>query len=126
MNYSLSTTTPPAMPALGKGLKCIKLLASQVSPDMREAIVPMLFSPLAAYITHTRFRYPDDTWKELSGMLGHLIAYSGTGKGQLTTAVKAIMRKFVTHDEAEKGGQSAPSHRDGVWHLQRTGRHRGW
>ena len=35
------------MPPLGKGLEYIKLLASQVSPDMREAVVPMLFPHLA-------------------------------------------------------------------------------
>lgn len=101
MKYDLSSPTSPSMPALGKGLKCIKLLASQVSPDMQEAIVPLFFPPLGAYISNVRFRYPDDSWKELCGLLGHLVAPSGTGKGQLTTSVRAIMRQFSTHDEAE-------------------------
>ena len=50
MNYNISTTTPPAMPNLGKGTECIKLLLTQASKDMHEPFVPMLF-PLLARIS---------------------------------------------------------------------------
>ena len=89
------------MPNLGKGTECIKLIVSQVSQDMREAIVPVLFPALGAYVSGAEFMYPDQTWKETCGMLAHLTGYSGVGKGQLSFCVEAIMRKFRAHDEAE-------------------------
>ena len=99
--YDISTPSAPAMPYLGKGTECIKKLASQVSPDMREAIVPMLFPALASYVSGTKFLYPDKTWKELCGQMAHLIADSGMGKGQLSSCVEAIMRRARKHDEVE-------------------------
>ncbi len=99
--YDITTSTAPKMPALGKGTECIQILASQISPDMREAIIPMLFPSLASYVTGTQFQYPDLTWKEPCGMMAHLIADSGMGKGQLTTCIEAIMRKSRRHDEEE-------------------------
>ena len=47
MKYEISKATAPAMPTLGKGTECIKLLLSQTSKDMHEPLVPML-SPLLA------------------------------------------------------------------------------
>lgn len=99
--YEITSTTAPKMPSLGKGTECIQLLASQISPDMREAIVPMLFPTLASYVSGTEFQYPDNTWKEVCGMMTHLIADSGMGKGQLTNCIEAIMRKSRKHDEEE-------------------------
>lgn len=101
MKYDISQPTSPSMPSLGKGLECIKLLASQVSPDMRESIVPMLLPALAAYMSNSEFQYSDLTWKEPSGMMAHLVGDSGIGKGQLTGCIEAIMRKFRKHDEDE-------------------------
>ena len=101
MNYDITKKTAPEMPQLGNGLDCIKLIASQVSPDMREAIIPMIFPALGAHVSGTEFMYPDLTWKELCGMLAHLVADSGMGKGQLTAVVEAIMRSFRKHDETE-------------------------
>ena len=46
MKYDITKQASPMMPYLGKGTECIKLLVSQISPDMREVIVPMLFSAL--------------------------------------------------------------------------------
>lgn len=94
-------TSQPMMPNLGKGTECIKLLVSQISPDMREAIVPMLFPGLGAYVTGTEFQYVSNKWYEPSGMMAHLVAVSGMGKGQLTDCIETMMRKFRQHDEAE-------------------------
>ena len=87
-------TSQPMMPNLGKGTECIKLLVSQISPDMREAIVPMLFPGLGAYVTGTEFQYVSNKWYEPSGMMAHLVAVSGMGKGQLTDCIETMMRKF--------------------------------
>ena len=99
--YDITKPTAPKMPNLGKGVECIKLLVSQISPDMREAIVPMLFPALGAYVSGSEFQYPDLTWKEMCGQMAHLIAESGMGKGQLTYCIEAIMRKCRQHDEEE-------------------------
>jgi hypothetical protein len=99
--YDITKASAPKMPNLGKGVECIKLLASQISPDMREAIVPMLFPALGAYVSGSEFQYPDLTWKEICGQMAHLIADSGMGKGQLTVCIETIMRKFRQHDDDE-------------------------
>ena len=77
MKYDISKSTAPKMPALGKGTECIKLLLTQVSKDMHEPLVPMLFSVLGAHVSGSEFQYPDLSWKELCGMLANLVADSG-------------------------------------------------
>ena len=67
--YDISKSTAPAMPRLGKGTECVRLLLSQVSKDMHEPMVPMLFPILGAQISEAKFRYPDLIWKELFGMM---------------------------------------------------------
>ena len=99
--YDITKPAAPKMPNLGKGTECIKLIASQISPDMREAIVPMLFPALGAYVSGSEFQYADLSWKEICGQMAHLVAESGMGKGQLTVCIEAIMRKFRQHDEEE-------------------------
>ena len=101
MIYDITKKSAPKMPNLGKGLECIKLIASQISPDMREAIVPMVFPALGAYVSGSEFQYADLTWKEICGQMAHLIADSGMGKGQLTACIETIMRKRRQHDEEE-------------------------
>lgn len=101
MKYDITKPTAPKMPTLGKGCECIKILVSQVSKDMSEALVPMVFPALGAYISGCQFLYPDQTWKELCGLLAHLVGESGIGKGQLSHVVEAIMRRFRAHDELE-------------------------
>ena len=44
MKYKISKATAPAMPFLGKGTECVKLLLTQASKVMHEPLVPM-FSP---------------------------------------------------------------------------------
>ena len=84
MKYNISNATAPAMPTLGKGTECIKLLLSQVSEIMHAPLVPMFFPSLGAHISGTEFQYPDNSWKEPTGMM----------KGQLTPLVEAICRDF--------------------------------
>ena len=101
MTYDISKATAPAMPTLGKGTECIKLLLSQVSEIMHEPLVPMFFPSLGAHISGTEFQYPDNSWKEPTGMMANLVAKSGDNKGQLSNLVEAICRDFRLHDEAE-------------------------
>ena len=101
MTYDITTKTAPAMPKLGKGLDFVKLVLSQISPDMREPIAPTLFDAAAAHISATEFFYPDQSWKELCGMIGALSAGSAGGKGQLQGYVEAMMRFARKHDEVE-------------------------
>ena len=101
MRYDISKATAPAMPNLGKGTECIRLLLSQTSKDMHEPLVPMLFPVLGAHISGTEFQYPDLTWKEPTGMMANLVGDSGCNKGQLSNLVEAICRDFRQHDEQE-------------------------
>ena len=102
MRYDISKKTAPAMPNLGKGTECIKLLLSQASKEMHEPLVPMFFPILGAHISGAEFQYPDNSWKEPTGMMANLVAHSGDNKGQLSTLAKAICRDFRQHDEAEE------------------------
>ena len=80
MRYDITKPTVPAMPFLGKGTECIRLLLSQASKDMYEPLVPMLFPVLGAHISGTEFQYPDRSWKEPTGMMANLVAHSGNNK----------------------------------------------
>ena len=51
MKYDISKPTAPAMPNLGKGTECIKLLLSQVSKDTHKPFVSMFFHILGAHIS---------------------------------------------------------------------------
>ena len=83
MIYDISKATAPAMPYLGKGTECIKLLLSQSSKDMREPLVPMLFPILGAHISDAKFQYPDLTWKETCGMMANLVGDSGCNRDRI-------------------------------------------
>ena len=101
MKYDITKKSAPAMPNLGKGTECIKLLLSQISKDMHEPLVPMLFPVLGAHISGAEFQYPDRSWKETCGMMANLVAETGGNKGQLSTLVEAICRDFREHDDGE-------------------------
>ena len=101
MKYDISKNSAPKMPNLGRGTECIKILLSQVSKDVQEPIVPMLFPIFGAHISGAEFQYPDLTWKEPCGMMAHLVAESGGNKGQLSYLVEALCRDFRQHDETE-------------------------
>ena len=68
MKYDISKATAPAMPNLGKGTECIKLLLSQASKVMHEPFVPVLFPSLGAHISGAEFQYPDRNWKRYSSI----------------------------------------------------------
>ena len=55
MKYDITKKSAPAMPNLGKGTECIKLLLSQTSKDMHEPLVPMLFPVLLANSAVVKF-----------------------------------------------------------------------
>ena len=97
MKYEISKATAPAMPNLGKGTECVKLLLSQASKVMYEPLVPMFFPIFGAHIFGAEFQYPDFSWKEPTGMMANLVAKSGDNKGQLTTLAKAICRDSPRH-----------------------------
>ena len=101
MRYDISKATAPAMPKLGKGTECIKILLSQASKDMYEPLVPMFFPVLGAHVSGSEFQYPDLTWKELCGQMAHLVADSGNNKAQLGNLVEAMCRDFRQHDAGE-------------------------
>ncbi len=65
MTYDITKPVAPKMPHLGRGTECIQILLSQVSKDMQEPLVPMLFPILGAHVSGAEFQYPDLTWKEL-------------------------------------------------------------
>ena len=102
MRYDISSNTAPAMPNLGRGTECIKLLLSQASAEMHEPFVPMFFPIFGAHISDTEFQYPDNSWKEPTGMMANLVAHSGDNKGQLTNLAVAICRDFSKHDEEQE------------------------
>ena len=102
MRYDISKPSAPKMPTLGKGTECIKILLSQVSENMQEPMVPMFFPILGAHISRTEFQYPDNSWKEPTGMMTNLVAHSGDNKGQFKDLVEAICRDFRQHDKAEE------------------------
>lgn len=101
MKYDITKSSAPKMPALGNGTECIRLLLTQVSKDMYEPLVPMLFPILGAHVSGAEFQHPSNVWMEMCGMMANLVADSGCNKGQLNGLVEAICRDFRTHDEAE-------------------------
>ena len=101
MKYDISKSTAQAMPRLGTGTELVKLLLTQVSKDMREPIVPMIFPVLGAHLSGVEFQYPDLSWKEPCGMMANLVAESGGNKGQLSNLVEALCRDFRSHDDEE-------------------------
>ena len=74
MKYEISKATAPAMPNLGKGTECVKLLLSQASKVMHEPLVPMFFPVLGAHMSGTEFQYPDNIWKESCGIMAGVSA----------------------------------------------------
>ena len=73
LKYDITKNAAPKMPKLGKGTECVQLLLSQVSKDMHEPLVPMLFPILGAQVSGTEFQYPDLSWKESCGMMANLV-----------------------------------------------------
>ena len=98
MTYDIFSVTKPAMPKVPKTAKIIDLVLKNVSSDMREPLVPLLFPLLGSRISDTKFLYPDNTYKELCGQMAHLVADSGANKGQFGTLVEALNGDLRAHD----------------------------
>ena len=98
MSYDLFSLKAPMMPTVPKTAKIIDLLTKNVSNDMREPIVPLLFPLLSSRISNAKFLYADNTFKELCGEMAHLVADSGANKGQFGTLVEALNGDLRTHD----------------------------
>lgn len=101
MKYDISKKVAPAMPPLGKGTECIKLLLSQTSKDMHQSLLPMLFPVLGTKISQAEFQYPSGQWFEMCGQQAALIADSAGNKGQLGLLVEACNRDFRESDAEE-------------------------
>ena len=63
MRYDISKQTAPAMPNLGKGTECIKILLSQASKGIQEPLVPMFFPVLGAHISVRKKSHSLLVWK---------------------------------------------------------------
>ena len=55
MRYDISKFSAPAIPKLGKGTECIKILLKMASNDMHKPLVPMFFPILFAQISDAYF-----------------------------------------------------------------------
>ena len=51
MRYDISKSIAPAMPNLGKGAECIKILLSQASKSMQKPHFSLLFPVFGAHIS---------------------------------------------------------------------------
>ena len=101
MKYDITKPTAPAMPTLGKGTECFKLLLSQTSSDMNAPLLPMLSPVLGTKISQTEWQYPSGQWLEMCGQQAVLIADSAGNKGQLGLLVEACNRDFRQNDAEE-------------------------
>ena len=101
MKYDITKPVAPAMPSLGKGTECFKLLLSQTSFDMHAPLLPMLPPVLGTKISNAEFQYPSGQWFEMCGQQAALIADSAGNKGQLGLLVEACNRDFREQDAEE-------------------------
>ena len=81
MIYDVFSSTAPAMPKPAKGTECIRLLLSQVTKGIQKPMIPMFFLSFGAHISVAEFQYPDNSWKDLTGIMGNLEEKSGDNKG---------------------------------------------
>ena len=49
---------------------------------MHKPLVPMFFPVLDAHMSDAELQYPDNSWKELTGIMAYLMSKSGDHKGQ--------------------------------------------
>ena len=100
MRYDITKSIRPKMPRLGKGLEVVKLLLSQTSKNMHEALAPTIFPSLGAHSNGCEFMYPSGVWMEPCGLMTHLCAEFSGNKGQLGLLAEANCRDFRAHDDA--------------------------
>ena len=143
MKYNISKSTPPGMPNLVRGTKCVLFLLSKVPKDMHLPIVPILFSLLESHASGAKFMRPNQKWEEICGMMGNLMADRRRRKGQtvmtggsplprLPTARGGVHEAGCTHPVPQhaQGGDDQPCVRRlpqdrQVVHLTRGKAHSG-
>ena len=102
MKYDISSQKAPAMPNLGTGTECIKMLLSQASKDMHEPLVPMFFPILGAHMSGAEFRSQDSCiWHRYQPNTTSYQAKPHAYQPDKTTTGMFIKRmlslKYVTH-----------------------------
>ena len=110
MEYDISKSTPPGMPNLGRGTKCVLFWVAKVPKDMHLPIVPILFSLMESHASGAKFMRPDQKWKEMCGMMGNLMADRRRRKGQTVMTGGSPLPRLPT---ARGGG----AHEAGCTHL---------
>ena len=55
MKYEIRKATAPAMPKLGKGTKCIKILLLKASKSMQKPLISMFFLVICAHMGNKNF-----------------------------------------------------------------------
>ncbi len=71
------------MQYLGKGTKCIKILLSQASKDMRKPLFRCFFPILSVHISGAEYQYPDLILKEPCGKMANRMSESGVSQDDL-------------------------------------------
>jgi len=72
------------MPALGNGTETIKILLSQVSKDMHEPLVLMIFPSFGAHLSGVEFQYSDLKMGGDMSQIGVRMAKNDGNKGLLS------------------------------------------
>ena len=110
MEYNISKSTPPGMPNLVRGTKCVLFLLSKVSKDMHQSIVPILFSLLESHASGAKFMRPDQKWKEMCGMMGNLAADRRRRKGPTVRTGGSHLPRLppARRGGAHEGGRTHP------------------
>ena len=83
------------MPRLGKGTEWVLLLLSQVSKDMHQSLVSILFPILGAHVSGAEFMYSDKSSKETSGILAKIFSPEGFSKPK-SNSLKRIHPRIGT------------------------------
>ena len=109
MEYNISKSTPPGMPNLVRGTKCVLFLLSKVPKDMHQPIVPILFSLLESHASGAKFMRPDQNLEEMCSMMGNLMADRRCRKGPTVMTGGSHLPRLPT----ARGG----AHEAGCTHL---------
>ena len=88
MRYDISKASAPKMPNLGKGTECIKILLSQVSKDVREPLVPMLFPSFCAHFGIAEIQRLDHKWRVICSRVANLKQKVVENEGKLSQFAK--------------------------------------
>jgi len=69
MKYDIFSGSAPAMPRPGKGTEIIRLITSQVSSEMKNAIVPTPFPAFASHLQGVKVMYCNNRYLEQNGQV---------------------------------------------------------